>query len=173
MLLDNLSDLFQRGLEYAWDCENLLVKFVPKMSEAATTPELKQVLDLHLEEIKGHVRRLELIFGHLGRSPAAEKSDPIRVIVEECEKMMGHIERSALLDAVFVFCGTQMGQYEVGLYESLCGFARALEFEVVASLIDEILGEEKVATHRLIKLAGSSINRAASNVHNDPPFALI
>ena len=38
MLLDNLSDLFQRGLEYAWDCEHLLVKELPKMVEARQKP---------------------------------------------------------------------------------------------------------------------------------------
>jgi len=173
MLLDNLSDLFQRGLEYAWDCEHLLLKELPKMVEAATMQELKQALDLHLVETKGHVYRLEQIFTRLGRSPAAEKHEPIRIVVEECDRMIGHIDRSALLDAALVFCGNQIEHYEIGLYESLCEFARTLGLDEVASLIDQILGEEKNAAHQLTKLAGSSINRAASNVHNTPPFALI
>jgi ferritin-like metal-binding protein YciE len=173
MLLDNLSDLFQRGLEYAWDCEHLLLKQLPKMVEAATSQELKQTLDLHLVETKAHVYRLEQIFTRLERSPAAEKSEPIRVIVEECDKMIGRIEHSALLDAALVFCGHQIEQYEIGLYASLCGFARTLGLEEVASLMDEILGEETYAAQQLTRLAEGSINRAASRVHNTPPFALI
>jgi ferritin-like metal-binding protein YciE len=173
MLLDNLSDLFQRGLEYAWDCEHLLLKQLPRMVEAATAHDLRQVLDLHLVETKGHVYRLEQIFTRLDRSPAAEKSEPIRIIVEECDKMIGHIDRSALLDAALVFCANQIENYEIGLYSSLCGFARTLGLDEVASLIDEILGEEKAADHQLTRLAESSVNRAASGVHNAPPFALI
>lgn len=173
MLLDNLSDLFQRGLEYAWDCEHLLLKQLPKMAEAATSPELKQTLNASLEETKGHVARLEQVFNRLGRSPAAEKNEPIRIIVEECDRIIGHIDHSALLDAALVFSGNQIEHYEIALYGSLCGFARTLGLDQVASLLDETLGEEKDADHKMTRLAESSINRAASIVHNTPPFALI
>ncbi len=173
MLLDNLSDLFQRGLEYAWDSEHLLLKQLPKMVEAATSQELKQALDLHLVETKGHIYRLEQIFTRLDRSPAAEKNEPIRMIVAECDKMIGHIDHSALLDAALVFSGNQIEQYEIGLYESLCGFALTLGFDEVATLLNQILGEEKNAAHQLTRLAESSVNQAASSVHNSPPFALI
>jgi ferritin-like metal-binding protein YciE len=173
MLLDNLSDLFQRGLEYAWDCEHLLLKHLPKMVEAASLQELKQVLDLHLVETKGHIYHLEQIFTRLDRSPAAEKNEPIRVIVEECDKMIGHLDPSALLDAALVFQGNQIEQYEVALYESLGGFARTLKLDEVSSLIEAILTEEKTAAQHMTKLAESSINRAAVSVHNAPPFALI
>ena len=173
MLLDNLSDLFQRGLEYAWDCEHLLLRQLPRMVEAATLQDLKQALDLHLVETKGHIYHLEQIFTRLDRSPAAEKNEPIRIIVDECDKMIGHIDRSPLLDAALVFCCNQIEQYEIGLYESLCGFARALELEEVAGLIDQILSEEKNTAQQLARLAESSVNHAASYVHNSPPFALI
>src|ERR1039457_3110915 len=114
MLLDNLSDLFQRGLEYAWDCEHVRLKQLPKMVEAADLQELKQALDLHLVETKGQLYRLEQIFARLDSSPAAQKNEPIRIITEECDKMIGHIDRSALLDAALVFHANQIEQYEVG-----------------------------------------------------------
>jgi ferritin-like metal-binding protein YciE len=66
-----------------------------------------------------------------------------------------------------------MDQYEVGLYEALCGFAHTLGLDEVASLLDEILGQEKYAAHELTRLAQSSVNRAAAGVHNPRPFALI
>jgi len=173
MLLDNLSDLFQRGLEYAWDSEHLLLKHLPKMSEAASAYELKHLIDLHVVETKGHVFRLEQIFTLLDRSPSAEKSEPIGILVHESEKIIGHLDRSALLDAALIFSGNQIEHYEIGLYGSLSSFARTLELKEVASLIDEILAEEKAADQALTRLADSSINRAASDIHNTPPFALI
>ncbi len=173
MLLDNLSDLFQRGLEYAWDCEQLLQKELPKMIEAASSDQLKQVLRQHEVETKGHVSQLKQIFTRLSRAPAGERDEPVRVIVKESEKMIAHLDRSPLLDAALIFSGTQMEQYEIGLYGSLGAFARTLGLEEMANLIGEILHDEKAAAEALTKLAEQSINRAASAVHNPPPFALI
>ncbi|HEX4278082.1 MAG TPA: DUF892 family protein [Bryobacteraceae bacterium] len=173
MLLDNLSDFFQRGLEYAWDCEQVLIKQLPKMVEAATAQDLKHALDLHLVESKGHLYHLEQVFTRLDRSPAAEKNEPIRIFADECDKVIGHLEPSPLLDAALIFYARQIEQYEIGLYESLRGFARALDREPLASLIDEILGEEQIAAQQLMRLGEGSINSAAAGIHNSPPFALI
>ena len=87
--------------------------------------------------------------------------------------MIHHIDRSALLDAALVFVGNQIEQYEIGLYSSLLGFARALNFNEAATLLEEILAEERNAVDQLTRLAESAINSAASTVHNTPPFALI
>jgi len=173
MLLDNLSDLFQRGLEYAWDSEHLLAKSLATMIEAATAPELREALDLHLVETKGHIFKLEQMFTRLDRSPAAEKNEPIRIIVDECEKMIGHIDRSPLLDAALLFSFNQIEHYEIGLYDSLAGLARSLELDELVNLLDEILMEEKTTASHLTRLGSNSINRAARSVHNPPPFALI
>jgi len=173
MLLDNLSDLFQRGLEYAWDCERLLIKDLPKMVDAASSQELKYILDLHLVAAKTHVYRLEQIFTRLDRAPAAEKSEPARIIMDECLRMISHLERSPLLDAALIFSGNQIEHYEISLYGSLSAFARALGFEEVASVLDDSLVEEKAADHALTRLAENSVNAAATVVHNPPPFALI
>jgi ferritin-like metal-binding protein YciE len=173
MLLDNLSDLFQRGLEYAWDCENMLVKHIPKVVEAASSQELKQALDLHLVESKAHIYRLEQIFTRLERSPAAEKSEPVRIILEECERMMAHVGHSPLLDAAAIFSFKQVEHYEISLYGSLAALAQTLGLDEVAGMLDEILAEEKAANQGLTRIAENSVNRAAKDVHKTPPFALI
>jgi ferritin-like metal-binding protein YciE len=173
MLLDNLSDLFQRGLEYAWDCERLLVKELPKMVEAASSQELKHTLDLHLVESKSHIYRLEQIFTRLDRAPAAERSEPARIILDECERMISHLQRSPLLDAALIFSSNQFEHYEISLYGSLSAFARCLGLTEVASLLDDTLLEERAADHALTRIAENSVNTAATLVHNPPPFALI
>ena len=173
MLLDNLSDLFQRGLEYAWDCENLLLKQLPKMVEAASSEELKHALDMHLVETKSHIYRLKQIFTRLDRAPAGEKSEPVRVILDECEKMVSHLDPSALLDAALIFSGNQVAHYEMALYGSVASLARALGLEEVSNLLEETLIEEKSADQSLTRIAERSVNGAARGVHQAPPFALI
>jgi ferritin-like metal-binding protein YciE len=173
MLLDNLSDLFQRGLEYAWDCEQLLLKQLPDMVEAASSQDLKHALDLHLVETKAHLFHLEQIFTRLERSPAAEKNEPVRILAAECEKVFRHLDPSALRDAALIFYARQIEQSEIGLYECLRGFADALGFGAIAGLIEKILTEERNVAQELTLLGDGSINRAATSVRNDPPFALI
>ena len=153
--------------------EHVLVTHLPKMVEAATSHDLKQALDLHLVETKNHIYRLEQIFTRLDRAPAAEKSEPVHVITHECEKMMSHIDRSPLMDAVLIFSENQIEHYEMSLYGSLAAFARTLGLEPVAILLDEILAEEKAADQALTRIAEQSVNPAAKGVHNTPPFALI
>src|SRR4051794_35990215 len=119
MLLDSLSDLFQRGLEYAWDSEHLLLKHLPEMSAAASAASLKQIFDLHLVETKSHVYRLEQIFTRLERAPAGEKNEPIRIVIEESERMIRHLDPSALRDAALIFSANQIEHCEIGLYQSL------------------------------------------------------
>jgi ferritin-like metal-binding protein YciE len=171
MLLDNFSDLFQRGLEYAWDCENLLLKHIPRMLDAASSPQLIQLLDACLARTKKHIAGLEQIFAELDRSPAAEKGEPIRIIFEECDRIIGHLEQSPLLDAALVFVMNQVEHYEIGLYGSLAGFARTLGSGMAARL-EEMGNAERDVVSRLAELE-NSINRAAAGVHNAPPFALI
>jgi len=173
MLLDNFSDLFQRGLEYAWDSEHLLLKQVPKMLEAASSDEFKQLLEMHMVETKKHVYNLEQIFTRLDRSPAAEKSEPIRLIVEECDRVISHLDPSPLLDAALIFVLNQIEHYEIGLYRSLSGFAKTLGMPEIVTLLDEVMGEERNTANQLTRLAEGSINAAARATHNAPPFALI
>ncbi len=173
MQLDNLSDLFQRGLEYAWDCEHLLVKEMPRMVDAAWSDDLKHALDVHLVETKSHIYRLKQVFTRLERAPAGEKSEPARIVLAECERMISHLDPSPLLDAALIFTGNQIAHYEMGLYGSLASFARVLGFETVANLLGENLAEEKTADQALSRLAERSVNRAAGGVHQTPPFALI
>jgi ferritin-like metal-binding protein YciE len=173
MLLDNLSDLFQRGLEYAWDCEHLLLKHLPKMVRAASSHELRQRLDLHTVQSKSHIYRLEQVFTRLDRSPAREKSEPARIILEECERMIGHLDPSPLLDAVLIFTANQFEHYEISLYGSLCAFARTMKLDAVEDLLSETLAEEKTADMAFTRIAENSVNLAARGVHHQPPFALI
>ena len=173
MLLDNFSDLFQRGLEYAWDAEHVLLKHLPRMIEATTSEDLKQALDFHRVETQSHIYRLEQIFARLDRSPAAEKHEPVRVITGECDRMIGHLDRSPLLDAALIFCGNQIERAEIGLYESLASFAQTLGLNEVGGLLAEILGQEREMAHQLMRLAESSVNHDASKVESVRPFALI
>ena len=45
---------------------------MPDMAEAASSPELRKVIQSHLQETKGHVNRLERVFTALGEDAKAQ-----------------------------------------------------------------------------------------------------
>ena len=69
MAKEGLRDLYIDELKDLYNAENQLVKALPKMAKAASSGELKQGFEDHLEQTRGHVQRLEKIFKSLDESP--------------------------------------------------------------------------------------------------------
>jgi ferritin-like metal-binding protein YciE len=61
-----LKEFFVDQLEDLLWAEKKLVKTLPKMQEAATSPELKDAFGNHLSQTQNHVSRLEQVFGIIG-----------------------------------------------------------------------------------------------------------
>jgi ferritin-like metal-binding protein YciE len=163
-----LSDLFQRSLEFAYDCEHHLVKELPKMAEAATTIALERALEAHLQETKIHVGRLEQIFSLLNRAAAEETNHAVRSLTSEGEKLIKHIDRSALLDTALIVTGTQVEHTEIALYGSMHQLASVLGFNEAADLLGKTLEEEKAANTKLTEIAVAGVNRQAIGIQNTP-----
>src|SRR4051812_8587729 len=78
-----LNDLYKEELKDLYSAETQLVVALPKMAKAASSAELKQAFEIHLEETKGHVKRLEQIFETLEGSPKGKKCKAMEGLVEE------------------------------------------------------------------------------------------
>ena len=63
MQLNSLDDVLREQLEDLYDAEQQLVAALPGMASAASSEELRKAFDHHLEETRGHVTRLQEIFG--------------------------------------------------------------------------------------------------------------
>ena len=86
--LESVEDLFLEELRDLYDAENQLLKALPKMAEAATTPALKMVFSQHLEETKGHVGRLDRVFRKLDANPSGETCEAMKGLVKEGEQFV-------------------------------------------------------------------------------------
>jgi ferritin-like metal-binding protein YciE len=168
MLAENVSDLFQRSLEFAYDGENHLVKELPKMADAALSPDLKRALTQHLGETKVHVERLERVFSLLNRAAAEETNHAIRSLTSEGEKLIKHIDRSALLDTALIATGTQVEHHEIALYGSMHQLANVLGFSEAGDLLGKTLEEEKEANQKLTEIGLAGVNRQAMGFQNTP-----
>jgi len=84
-----LHDAFLDELRDSYDAEKQLTKALPKLAKAATSPELRQAFESHLEETRGHVERLEQVFELLDEKAKGKHCDGIAGIIEEGGSVMG------------------------------------------------------------------------------------
>src|SRR4029450_2673362 len=61
MNLETLKELYVNELRDLYNAENQLVKALPKMAKGASSDELKDAFEKHLEQTRGHVQRLERV----------------------------------------------------------------------------------------------------------------
>jgi ferritin-like metal-binding protein YciE len=166
MLPENLSDLFQRGLELAYGCERHIVKELPHMVDSISSATLRKVFEDHLEETKTHLERLEKVFSTLERVAVDETDHTAESITREAEKMIKHIDRSPLLDAAIIMSGNQLEHHEIALYGSLHSLARLLGKTEAASLLEQTLNEEKTTDQAMTQIAESLVNSEAIGFEN-------
>src|SRR6185312_11215142 len=82
MKLESLEILYVEELRDIYNAENQLLKALPKMAKAASSPELKQGFEDHLELTKEHVTRLEEIFEKLDKKPTGKTCKAMKGLVE-------------------------------------------------------------------------------------------
>jgi ferritin-like metal-binding protein YciE len=162
MKVNSLKELFVEELKDVYDAENQIVKALPKIIKAASTPRLRQALESHLEQTIGHVQRLEQIFDSLGEAAKAKKCDGLRGILQEAEKAINDGEKGSVLDAGLIAGAQRVEHYEMAAYGSLKTWAGQLGDHQAAKLLEETLDEEKEADKKLTEIATSSVNAQAS-----------
>src|SRR5437867_3025557 len=97
--LKNLNELFLDQLADIYHAERQLVKALPKMAKATSSPELKSAIESHLTETEGHVQRLERVFEAFDRPAKGKKCQAMEGLIEEAKEMMDEEAVSSVMDA--------------------------------------------------------------------------
>jgi len=148
-----LRDLYIDELKDLYNAENQLVKALPKMAKAASSDELKQGFEDHLQQTRGHVQRLEQIFKSLDESPKGKKCAGMEGLVKEGSEVMGEDFAGALMDAALIGAAQRVEHYEIAAYGTASEFAKLLGESEHVTLLEETLQEEKETDEKLTSLA--------------------
>jgi ferritin-like metal-binding protein YciE len=159
-----LHDAFIDEIRDAYDAEKQLIKALPKMAKAATSPELRAAFESHLEETRGHVTRLEKAFESLEEKAQGKHCDGIEGIIEEAAAAMEEDFDEMAMDAVLIASAQRAEHYEIAAYGTLVAWARAMGHAEAAELLEETLNEEKAADEKLTALAEGGINDEAATL---------
>ncbi len=158
-----LHDAFLDELRDSYDAEKQLIKALPKMAKAATSSELRDAFEKHLEETQGHVDRLEQVFELLDEKAKGKHCDGIAGIIEEGKNAMGEDFDDATMDAVLIASGQRAEHYEMAAYGTLVAWARGMGHNEAADLLQETLDEEQAADEKLTSIAESGVNQDAAD----------
>jgi ferritin-like metal-binding protein YciE len=158
-----LHDAFLDELRDAYDAEKQLLKALPKMAKKATAENLSAAFESHLEETRGHVDKLEQVFGSLNEKVRGKHCDGIAGIIEEGKSVMEEDFDAETIDACLIAGGQRAEHYEMAAYGTLVAWARVMGHTEAADLLEQILGEERAADEKLTALAEGGINQAAAD----------
>ncbi len=161
MKLDSLRTLWIEEMRDLYNAENQLLKALPKMAKKASTPELKEAFESHLEETKTHVERLEEIFTKLGKKPSGKTCKAMKGLVEEGSEMMEEEGPESVIDAGLIAAAQRVEHYEMAGYGVVRTFASVLGEEEAEGLLQETLDEEGAADEKLTEIAESFVNDEA------------
>ena len=159
--IKTLEDLFSHGLKDIYYAENQILKALPKLIKSATNPQLKKGLKDHLGETEEQVSRLEQIFEMREEKPKGTKCPGINGLLKEGDELTGNISDKKVIDAAIIASAQAVEHYEITRYGALIAWARELDRNDFADILDANLEEEKAADAKLNTLAEGRVNKLA------------
>jgi len=156
-----MEDLFLEEIRDLMDAEKQITKALPKMAKAATSEELREAFEEHLEQTRGQIERLEQIFAEMGVKSGGQKCAAMEGLVKEGEEMISMTEEGLVRDAGLIGAAQRVEHYEMAGYGCARTFAQLLGRDEAADLLQETLDEEKETDERLTEIAESMVNEQA------------
>jgi ferritin-like metal-binding protein YciE len=160
--LQSLEDVLMGELSDLMSAEKQLVKALPKVAEAASSKELREAIEHHLDETRGHVQRLEQVFDSLGADAESEHCEAMEGLIGEGEEIVEADGDGAAKDAALIGAAQRVEHYEIAAYGTARTLAEQLGKDDAAALLQETLDEESAADQTLTKIAVSRVNERAA-----------
>ena len=154
LLVDELKDIYS--------AENQIVKALPKMAKAASSPELKRAFERHLEETRRQVERLDQIGQALDTKLTGKKCKGMEGLIEEGKEIIEEDLDDNAKDAGLIGAAQKVEHYEIAAYGTARTHAELLGYTKAAKLLQQTLDEEGATDKKLTQLAESIINVEAA-----------
>jgi ferritin-like metal-binding protein YciE len=158
----NLSDLLYETLKDIYFAEKQILTALPKMAQAAQSPELKEAFETHRDQTEDHVRRLEQAFVLMGKPAQPKTCNAILGIIEEGKEFMEEFKGTAALDPGLLAAAQAVEHYEISRYGTMVTWAETLGLDEIADLLEETLDEEESTDERLSEIAEATVNVQAA-----------
>ena len=161
MKFESLSDVFEAELKDLYSAEKQLVEALPSVASAATSKDLANAIESHLDETRGHVKRLEQVFDSVGLKAESEHCDGMEGLLKEGSEVAEAEGDGDARDAALIGAAQRVEHYEIAAYGTVRTLAQQLGHSEAADLLNQTLDEESAADEKLTQIATSQVNAAA------------
>ena len=160
--IKTMDDLYLHQLQDIYYAEKQITKALPKMIDKAANPALKQAFQKHLGETETQIRRLEQVFGLIGKDVKGVTCAAIDGIIKETEELISDCDDAEVRDAAMLASAQAVEHYEITRYGTLIAWSQQQGHQNVVSLLTQTLNEEKKTDEALSHLGTSNVNRKAA-----------
>lgn len=151
--LQNLRDLWIDELKNLYHAENQILKALPKMAKAAVDEELRAAFKKHLEQTRGHVKRLDQVFKLIEVPARGMLCKGMEGIIAEGKEMLEMNLPEPVGDAALIAAAQRVEHYEIAGYGTARTYAEVLGEADAAKLLEATLKEEKETDEALTGIA--------------------
>src|SRR5665213_2547884 len=99
MSVETLQELLIDELKDLYSAEKQIVRALPKLVKAASSPQLQEALVSHLEETRGQVARLEQIAELVGKKLTGKSCVGMKGVLEEGSEVLEDTDKGIIRDA--------------------------------------------------------------------------
>ena len=163
MQLGSINDVFTHEVQDLHSAETQLVSALPKLAQAASSQELREAFENHLEETREHVRRLDEIIGQSGIGAGTEMCKGMAGLIAEGEEIVKAQGDPSAKDAALISAAQRVEHYEIAAYGTARTLADQLGNDAAKDLLDQTLDEESHADKLLTKIATGGLFKAGIN----------
>ena len=162
----DLRQVFVDQLKDLYSAETLIAKALPKMAQAAMSPDLKNGFTLHLEQTKVHAERIKEICEDLKEKPTGKTCQATVGLLKEGGEAMEEDALPEMTDVMLIGSARRVEHYEMSGYISACDLAKALGLSSAAKILSLTLDEEKATDAKLARASGAATAIALSAGHS-------
>jgi ferritin-like metal-binding protein YciE len=141
----SFKDLFLDEARDLYSAEQQLTQAFPKLAEVAESDEVRAEIEIHLEQTRTHIQRLEEVFELLGERPDGQHCAGMARILQATTNAIDEEDVQHAGDGGIVVSAQRVAHYKIGAYGSLVAAATTLGTDAIATILRRTLEEEKAA----------------------------
>jgi ferritin-like metal-binding protein YciE len=132
-----LEKVFWDELAEMLHVEELLLKSLPKMKEAALSGDLKEALEEYRTEVQTQSKRVRDLFQLFEVPPREKKCDAMMGLLTRGQQLMQRSGPGAALDAALICQTRKIVGYKVAAYSTMAAWAKCLQEKEAARALEK------------------------------------
>ena len=161
MKIQNIQELMVTGMTYTLNFEEQIAQAAPRMAEASSNPELKELFSKTQTKSKEYGQKIEQVFEKLGRPVQKNENHIAKAMVNEVEEMIENTEAGPVRDAALIVAANQQQAYRVSSYGSLSAYAKLIGKQDAVKTLDESVQDSKQGDEKFTAIAEKTVNQQA------------